>query len=226
MQPWHLWQPSDASNLIKTEINLISDLPDEYDKTGCGLMDLDTYQGPKTHWSWIRGERNWRGGARGCKSWRGLVESALKRCLQAEAWDDSHGWVTVQSSIQSPPLLSVRERKHSLSITLSSFPFPVFMSSILESHSCSLYSRTHTNSYSEILGDIWGCSRTSNGATLWCLVGDYRATKLEIKVQPKHRCPLLLMPYKHIHTYTYKQQKHMFRLYTGRTNTDTCLHTH
>ncbi len=115
IQPWHLWQPSQASNLIKTEINLISDLPDEYDKTCSRLMDLDTYQGPGNHWSWIRGGRDWGGGVRGSKTRWGLVEAALERCSQAGlGWQPWLG--DGPKLLQSPPLLSVGERRDSFSV--------------------------------------------------------------------------------------------------------------
>lgn len=85
--PWHLWQPSEASNLIKTQINLLSDLPDEYDNTCSRLLDLDTYQGPRNHWSWIRGGRDCGGGVRGSKTQGvGVSGSYSREMLAGWAW--------------------------------------------------------------------------------------------------------------------------------------------
>lgn len=154
MQPWHLWQPSEASNLIKTEINLISDLPDEYDKTCSRLMDLDTYQGPGNHWSWIRGGRDWGGGVRGSKTWWGLVEAALERCSQAGlGWQP---WLGDGPKLlaKPPSLVCGREEglilSHSLTHTAFCFSFPVFNSPIL-SHLHSSVSLTYSCRHSLLL---------------------------------------------------------------------------
>lgn len=93
--------------------------------------------------------------------------------------DDSHGWVTVQSSLQSPPLLSVGERRDSFSVIhshtqLSVFPFlflilpsyltftPLSLSRILvDTHSscfCFL-SHTHTHTCAHSHTGIWGIYR-------------------------------------------------------------------
>ena len=48
----------EASDLIKTEINLIWDLLEEYDKSGSGLMDPDTYR--RSRLSLIPDQRWWR----------------------------------------------------------------------------------------------------------------------------------------------------------------------
>lgn len=111
MQPWHLWQPSEASNLIKTEINLISDLPDEYDKTCSRLMDLDTYQGPGNHWSWIRGGRDRGGGVRGSKTLGGVSRSCPGEVLAGWAWMTAMaGWRSKAPCKAPSPVCGRRER--------------------------------------------------------------------------------------------------------------------
>ena len=131
IDPWQLLQPSEASNLIKTEINLISDLPDEYDKTCSRLMDLDTYQGPWNHWSRIRGGRVGRGGVRGSKTRGGLVEAALERCLQAGlGWQP---WLCDGPKLHAKPASFQFTHMHTYPLTHVTFcfVFPIFDAPIL-----------------------------------------------------------------------------------------------
>lgn len=188
IEPWHLWQPSEASNLIKTEINLLSDLPDEYDKTCSRLMDLDTYQGPENHWSQIRGGRDSRGGVRGSKTQGGLSEAALERCFQAGlGWQPrlGDGPKLHANPPPSPPSFSFTlTPTHShAQLSVSRFLFwllpscllslPFSLSRRLSFYFCFL---SHTLTHRD-LGDIQGCGKASDGALLWCPVGDYRAKK-------------------------------------------------
>lgn len=132
IEPWHLWQPSEASNLIKTEINLLSDLPDEYDKTCSRLMDLDTYQGPENHWSQIRGGRDSGGGVRGSKTQGGLLEAALERCFQAGlGWQPWLGDGPKLHANPPPSLILIHPQTYPLTRTTFGFAFPVLTSPVL-----------------------------------------------------------------------------------------------